>query len=103
MNPLTEKNKELVWRFDRWRLVLRYSPITRDMYARAARSWPSVPFGLDPMLLAAQLGLARAYMLTPCRATQPKRYAMFLPERDLRERFKTEADGNCNKISSPSR
>jgi site-specific recombinase XerD len=39
MNPLTEKNKELVKRFDRWLLVLRYSPITRDMYARAAREY----------------------------------------------------------------
>lgn len=39
MNPLTEKNKELVKRFDRWLLVLRYSPITRDVYTRAAREY----------------------------------------------------------------
>jgi len=39
MNPLTEKNNELVKRFDRWLLVLRYSPITRDIYTRAARDY----------------------------------------------------------------
>jgi hypothetical protein len=39
MNPLTEKNRELVKRFDRWLLVLKYSPIISDIYTKAARDY----------------------------------------------------------------
>jgi site-specific recombinase XerD len=39
MDTLREKNQELVRRFDRWLLVLNYTPITRDMYTRTARDY----------------------------------------------------------------
>jgi site-specific recombinase XerD len=39
MNSPALKNKELVIRFDRWLMLPRYSPITRDMYVRAMREY----------------------------------------------------------------
>jgi site-specific recombinase XerD len=39
MNSPVLKNRELVVRFDRWLMLQRYSPITRDMYVRAMRDY----------------------------------------------------------------
>ena len=39
MNSLRMRNSELVVRFDRWLLLQKYSPITRDMYTRALREY----------------------------------------------------------------
>jgi site-specific recombinase XerD len=39
MNPTRMTNGELVVRFDRWLMLQKYSPITRDMYRRAMREY----------------------------------------------------------------
>jgi site-specific recombinase XerD len=39
MRPARARNYELVARFDRWLLLQKYSPVTRDMYTRAMREY----------------------------------------------------------------